>query len=261
MTDLDENDLNEYAKKLLDDYDAVTPGTIFKEKINISVAQALDLQSKVALLRENRGDEIVGYKIGCTSKSGNQHIIGLSHPAWGRLWKNEQYKNGSTLIKKNYFNPSMEAEFGIILNRDIKKNNFSFEYLFSSVETVHPIIEIHNLLFHGKHPHGAELLANNALHAGVVRGKGIKNLTLDQQTDLKLIYNGKIVDSWTKKKWSQDMFSDIEWLLNELHKINKYLKKGDLILTGAFGPPIPIDINEDIEVTSSLIGNVSAKFI
>jgi 2-keto-4-pentenoate hydratase len=57
------------------------------------------------------------------------------------------------------------------------------------------------------------------------------------------------------------MFSDIEWLLNELSKINKSLKKGDLILIGAFGPPIPIEENEFIEVKSSLIGEVNAKFI
>ena len=155
----------------------------------------------------------------------------------------------------------MEAEFGIILSRDLNKNNFSFEYLQNSIETVHPIIEIHNLVFHGKPPHGPELLANNAIHAGVVFGKAVKNLIWDAKTDLNLVYDGQIVDSWEDKKWSQDMFSDIEWLLNELSKINKSLKKGDLILIGAFGPPIPIEENKFIEVKSSLIGEVNAKFI
>ena len=37
-------------------------------------------------------------------------------------------------------------------------------------------------------------------------------------------------------------------------------KKNDLILTGAYGPPIPIDDVSLIEVHSSLFGNVSANF-
>ena len=261
MNNINDKLLDNYAKILLADYDNKTPGTIFKENIKITIPQAWEIQSKVARLREIRGEKIVGYKIGCTPKSGNQSRIGISHPAWGRLWENEQHKNGEILEKDNYSNPSMEAEFGIILSRDLNKNNFSFEYLQNSIDTVHPIIEIHNLVFHGKPPHGPELLANNAIHAGVVFGKAVKNLIWDAKTDLNLVYDGQIVDSWEDKKWSQDMFSDIEWLLNELSKINKSLKKGDLILIGAFGPPIPIEENEFIEVKSSLIGEVNAKFI
>ena len=37
-----------------------------------------------------------------------------------------------------------------------------------SIEGIYPLIEIHNLVFHGIEPYGAELLANNAIHAGVV---------------------------------------------------------------------------------------------
>ena len=42
----------------------------------------------------------------------------------------------------------------------------------------------------------------------------------------------------------------------------KYLddEKNDIILTGAYGPPIPIKNNQLIEVTSSLFGNVRAVF-
>ena len=43
--------------------------------------------------------------------------------------------------------------------------------------------------------------------------------------------------------------------------MKKFLKKDNLILTGAYGFPIPIDKKKLIEVTSSAFGNVSAKFI
>ena len=45
--------------------------------------------------------------------------MGFTHPASGYLWKSELHQTGVELNKKNYSNPAMEAEFGIILNRDI----------------------------------------------------------------------------------------------------------------------------------------------
>ena len=48
------------------------------------------------------------------------------------------------------------------------------------------------------------------------------------------------------------MLSEIEWLVKEQEKIGNVLKKGNLILTGACGFPIPINNKYLIEVTSSL---------
>ena len=56
------------------------------------------------------------------------------------------------------------------------------------------------------------------------------------------------------------MLSEVEWLVKEQYKIGNILKKGDLILTGAYGLPIPINEKKSVEVTSSLFGNVFAIF-
>ena len=149
MTELTQNELNNYSRQILDDYDSNTPGTIFKDITRISIEDAWRIQSSVANLRKKRGEEVIGYKIGCVSKD-TQLKMGLTKPAWGRLWKHELYSDGITLKKKNYSNPAMEAEFGIILNRDLKPKLVNFDYILDSIETIHPIIEIHNLVFNGQ---------------------------------------------------------------------------------------------------------------
>jgi len=201
----------------------------------------------------------MGYKIGCVSKD-TQKKMGFTQPAWGTLWKSELYKSGVELNKKDYSNPAMEAEFGVKLNRDIDPKLVSFDYILNSIDSIYPLIEIHNLVFNGEEPYGAELLANNALHAGVILGP--KNeFSKDQKiTDLKLIYDNKIIDTWTDKKWPLDMLSEVEWLVREQAKINVILKKDDLILTGAYGFPVPINNNTLIKVSSSEFGDVEAKF-
>ena len=259
MTELTATQLSKYAFKILQDYDSNTPGTIFKDNLRISVEDAWRIQSAVTNLREQRGEEVIGYKIGCVSKD-TQCKMGLTKPAWGRLWKNELYLDGVTLEKSNFTNPAMEAEFGIILNRDLTPDLVNLDYIFGSIETIHPIIEIHNLVFNGDPPFGAELLANNAIHAGVVMGKPTKANIKSEITDLKLIFDNEIIDTWSDKKWPHDMLSEVEWLVKEQDKIGNILKKGNLILTGAYGLPIPINDKKLIQVTSSLFGNVSAVF-
>ena len=46
-------------------------------------------------MREQRGKESIGYKIGCVSKV-TQFKMGLTKPAWGRLWKHELYPDKIT---------------------------------------------------------------------------------------------------------------------------------------------------------------------
>ena len=259
MRHLTEKDINLFAQKILEDYDTKNPGTIFKDKIKISNADALLLQSAVSKLREKRGEEIIGYKIGCVLKE-TQKKMGFMQPAWGSLWKNELHANGVSLSKKNFSNPAMEAEFGIILNRDIKPEFVTFGYILESIEAIFPLIEIHNLVFYGDFPHGAELLANNAIHAGVVLGPETKLPINNKTTDLKLIYDKKIIDTWSDKKWPDDMLSEVEWLVKKQAEENNILKKGNLILIGAYGFPVPIDDKKQIEVKSSAFGNVKATF-
>ena len=259
MAYLSKKELDLYSNRILEDYDDKNPSAIFKDKIEITNEDALLIQSNIAQLREKRGEEVIGYKIGCVSKD-TQKKMGFTQPACGYLWKNELYQSGINLNKKDYANPSMEAEFGIILNRDIKPELASFEYILKSIEGIYPLIEIHNLIFYGNEPHGAELLANNAIHAGVVLGQETKLSTKDIETDLKLIYDQEVMDTWNNKIWPVDMLSELNWLIKEQARNNNYLKKGDLILTGAYGFPVPIKDKKLVEVTSSAFGNVKAYF-
>ena len=259
MNKLSVKELDIFANKILEDYDFKNPGVIFKEKKIITNEDALLIQSNVARLREKRGEKVIGYKIGCVSKD-TQKKMGFNQPACGYLWKSELYASGVELNKKDYTNPAMEAEFGVILNRDIKPDLASFDYILKSIEGIYPLIEIHNLVFYGNEPYGAELLTNNAIHAGVILGSETKLPSDKTKTDLKLIYDKEVIDTWNNKIWPNNMLSEMEWLVKEQAKKNNYLKKGDLILTGAYGFPVPINDKKLVEVTSSAFGDVTASF-
>lgn len=259
MAPLDDPTLTTLAERMLADYDNTTPGTVFSEGLRLTSAEAWRLQSAVADLRERRGERVVGYKIGCVSE-GNQKMMGLTHPAWGRLWSTELHETGAGLKKARYSNPSMEAEFAISLAAPVDPARTTPEQLVEVIEAVYPVIEIHNLTLRGEAPRGPELIANNAILAGVVRGAPVKDIQMPRGTDLKLIYDGEMVDSWDGLEWPGGMLTAVGWLAEQLAGLGKRLEAGDTILTGAWGPPIPIGGRTRVDVTSSGFGDVTATF-
>jgi 2-keto-4-pentenoate hydratase len=60
-------DVAQLATRQLRDYDARTPGTMFAEPFSLDVPGAYAIQSEVSRLREERGERLAGYKVGCTS--------------------------------------------------------------------------------------------------------------------------------------------------------------------------------------------------
>ena len=68
------------------------------------------------------------------------------------------------------------------------------------------------------------------------------------------------MDTWSNKIWPNDMLAEVDWLVKEQARNDNNLKKGDLILTGAYGFPVPINDKKLIEVTSSAFGDVKATF-
>ena len=62
------NALQERARRMLAHYDVRTPGQHFAEPLKLRTDQAYALQTEIARLRIDRGERVIGYKVGCTSR-------------------------------------------------------------------------------------------------------------------------------------------------------------------------------------------------
>jgi 2-keto-4-pentenoate hydratase len=259
MIETDHVNLESVAERMLRDYDARTPGTVFADGLRLSLDNAWQLQDAVASLREQRGERVVGYKVGCVCPE-NQKRHGLSHPVWGRLWSTEQYTDGARLSKDNFANVAIEGEFAVTLSHNIDPGNVSSATIIESVEQVFPVIELHNLAFRGADPKGHELIANNAIHAGIVRGQGCTKPDTSAETDLSITFDGRMVDEWKKIRWPSDILQAVGWLTERLAGHGLRLRRGETLLTGALGPPIPVCDVHHVKVASTRFGAVDASF-
>lgn len=253
------------AERQLHDYDTQQPGTAFSEPLPLSIADAYRLQREIARLREERGEQVIGYKIGCTCR-GNQQRHGLTHPVYGRLWSTEQFARDSTLSTEGFANVAVEGEFAVTLGHDIEPTGVSLSSVAAAVEQVFTVIELHNLVLRSADT-GPELIANNAIHAGVIRSAGIEPPAGTVHTDLSLAFDGDAVGQWSGLRWPDDLLQALPWLVEELNQVGVQLRRGQTILTGAWGPPLPLQRDNPaaaaatrVDVASSAFGSVAASF-
>jgi 2-keto-4-pentenoate hydratase len=68
--------------------------------------------------------------------------------------------------KLAYANVGIEGDFAVSLGRDLMQG-ITMDDLAQSMTEVFSVIELHNVVFHSEPPQGHELIANNAIHAGV----------------------------------------------------------------------------------------------
>ena len=155
--------------------------------MRLELADARRVQIAVTELRELRGEHVVGYKIGCVSTI-NQQTLGLPHPVWGNLWSTEQYADGVQLRKADFANIAIEAEFAVTIKSAIDPHNLTADDVVRAVDSALPVLELHHLVLRSDPPHGHELIASNAIHAGVVRGTSTSALSTVTETDLALTW-------------------------------------------------------------------------
>ena len=100
MSSFSQKELDIFSNKILEDYDRKNPSTIFKDKIKLTNENALIIQSNVARLREKRGEQIIGYKVGCISKD-TQKKMGLIQPAFIKPLTEDHQNPKKVLMKYN----------------------------------------------------------------------------------------------------------------------------------------------------------------
>ena len=259
--------IKQWAIRQLADYDQGTPGTLFADGHVLTVAEAYKLQTEVVRLRHQRGERIVGYKVGCTSPKIRMQL-GIDHSISGRLFKDEKHDSGVKLSRERFANLAIEGELAIELSRAPTPDDFSEAFIPACVSRVFPVIELHNHVIRGDTPTAGELIANNAIHAGFVAGTGIKpsdflesNKNVSpNQSSLKIKIDEDVVDECDGAALVETIHSSLSWLMDCLETRDQKLEPGQIILTGSIPSLIRIESNCHVQVNAPPFGSVEVNF-
>ena len=258
--------IDHWAVRQLGDYDARNPGTMFSEGLSLDVASAYQLQTAVSKLRCQRGERVIGYKVGCTSAKIRTQL-GIEHCVTGRLYDTEQYPSRSRLPLDQFACLAIEGELAVELSKEPCEDDFREGQLPRCVSRVFPVIELHHHVMRSVPPSAGELIANNAIHAGVVEADQTDSLVtsigeeLNDTVRLSIFVDDNEVEHCQGRELIETIHTSLQWLQQVLKERGDSLRAGERILTGSIPSLIPIQSACQVRVEAPPFGEVEAEFI
>jgi 2-keto-4-pentenoate hydratase len=254
--------LAEVAEAFLQIYLSKSIGSSFELNISdLSTEDAYEVQRQVIAARVSRGEQVVGYKVGCTSKAIRQQF-GLEEPICGRLMAPHIHHGETAINWNNYVDLAVEPEFVLGMGHDVRQEMDDERELIDAIEWVAPGIELHNYKFWFGKPTSQELIAANGIFAGLVVGER-RTLPADFGFNLEgvgLFRNGALAASGIGAEIMGGPLKSLRWLANHLLRRGEFLQAGHLVIPGSAVGLVSVEPGDQIAARFTRLGSVSAVF-
>lgn len=207
------------------------------------------------------GTRLIGKKIGLTSRAV-QKQLGVNEPDFGHLTSDMNVPMGETADIARFLQPRVEGETAFVLKRDLGGPGVTVADVIRATDFVLPCIEIIDSRVKDWKIKIHDTIADNASSAALVLGAEpmlLRKLEL-RAAGMALSVNGEVVSSGSGAACLDHPCLAVAWLANKLGEFGSGLNAGDVILSGAFGPVVPVSGGEHVEVAISGLGTVHCTF-
>ncbi|MET7397192.1 fumarylacetoacetate hydrolase family protein [Dactylosporangium sp. NPDC005572] len=218
---------------------------------------AYQVQQLLTQRRLATGARIVGRKIGLTSQAV-QRQVGVDRPDFGVLFDDMHYGDGAEIPIGRLLQPKAEAEVAFLLGHDIRDPHDVRE----AVTYAYPALEIVDSRIADWRIGITDTVADNASSGVFVIGTTGTPIVAVQPIDVTMTMrrNGEAVSQGTGRDCLGDPLNALAWLAATAIDIGTPLRAGDLVLSGALGPMVPVTAGDVFEALIAPLGKVTARF-
>lgn len=204
--------------------------------------QAYAVQERNTRRYLEAGRVISGRKIGLTAKAVQQQM-GVGEPDYGMLWQDTCFDHGAVVPRGTFMQPRIEAEIGFVLSRPLDEDNPTLADVMSAIEYAVPAIEIVDSAVADWKISLSDTIADNASAGGYVIGANPRPLgALDLRLcGMILSQRGRSLSLGTGAACLDHPLNAVRWLARTMFAVGRPLDAGDLVLSGALGPMVPVD--------------------
>ena len=223
------------------------------------VKTAYAIQQHWTDMRLERGEKIVGRKIGLTSKAIQQQL-GVSEPDYGTLWQSSFYQaqDGKVNIKaSDFLQPRIEGEVAFLIGQPLREADITPEQVLAATEACAMGIEIVASRIADWKIKLVDTIADNASYGGFTLGPWDKQM---RDTDLGALamtihHNGvPAAEGFGSAALGHPAISTA-WLANKLLEFGVSLEPGDIVISGGITKMLPVKAGD--EFVFSLTGQPS----
>lgn len=259
--------LDSLAERLWDAQFSHTPTEPLTQDHVLSVADAYAIQSRnIARRIEERGllgakARAIGHKIGLTSDAV-QDWLGVNEPDFGVLLDDMVVPDGGLAPTSELLQPRAEGEIAFVLNRDLCGPGVTAADVIAATEFVLPAIEIVDSRVARWEVKYADTVADNASSGMFVLGTKPTSLSAVDLplAGMTLRKNGRVKSTGAGAACLGNPVNAVVWLANKFGEFGKTLRAGEVILSGALGPVVPVSEGDHIEVRIAHLGTATARF-
>lgn len=205
----------------------------------VAEAQAVqDLNTKRWLAG---GRRMVGRKIGLTSKAV-QDQIGVDEPDYGVLWADYGFTAGDAVPISRFMQPRAEIEVAFVMDRAVADPQASMSDLMRSVAYALPAVEIVDSAISDWNIRLVDTIADNASGGGFALGTSPRRITdVDLRLGGAILSRNGVADSvGVGAACLGHPLAATLWLARKMATLGRPLDEGDIVLSGALGPMIPV---------------------
>lgn len=212
----------------------------------------LNRQFKVA-----QGGRVVGKKIGLTSKAV-QAQLGVDQPDFGFLFDDMEFLNGQVVPANRLIQPKAEAEIAFVVQQSMGGEVPTYSEFLACIGYAVPAIEIVDSAIADWKISIIDTVADNASSGLYVLGDQpvpVAQLALSE-LGMTLEKNGSMVSSGVGSACLGHPLRAAYWLACEMIRRGHGLAAGEVILSGALGPMVPIQAGDRVEARIQGLGSV-----
>jgi 2-keto-4-pentenoate hydratase len=210
---------------------------------------------------QEQGRRIVGRKVGLTAKSV-QAQMGVDQPDYGVLFEDMEIPEGGDLSPRRTLQPRAEAEVAIVLRTDITTSDAGRDDILAAADYAVAAIEVVDSRITDWKISFVDTVADNGSSAFFVLGRERRALDdLDLFTcGMVLEVNGEVASVGAGAACLGHPLNAAAWLARTMAQNGTPLRAGEIILTGALGPMVPLSAGDQIKSTIGGLGSVSFSY-
>jgi len=213
------------------------------------VATAYAIQTQWTNMRLERGEKIVGRKIGLTSKA-IQTQLGVNEPDYGNLWKSSfhEAKAGQVNIPASEFlQPRIEGEIAFLFGKSLRGSNITPEQVLDATEACAMGIEIVASRIVDWRIKLVDTVADNASYGGFTVGPWDEQM---KKADLGALamtihHNGELAAEGLGSAALGHPATSTAWLANKLLEFGVSLEPGDVVISGGITKMLPVKAGDE----------------
>lgn len=227
------------------------------------LAAAYRVQSELTRRRTARGARVVGRKVGLTSPAV-QAQLGVDQPDLGVLFDEMRVEDGAVVDVARLIAPKVEAEVAFVLGADLDGDldgDAGADRVAAAVETLAPALEVVDSRVRDWDITIGDTVADNGSSALFVLGPARPaGEVVAADVVMTLEVDGRTASSGDGRACLGDPLLALTWLARTASAFGEPLRAGDVVLSGALGPMVPVTGGEHVVATIDPLGTVAVRF-